>query len=77
MQPRRDLERMSMALRCWKGYKPNPDGRPAKEEGSCVPVNEQAESPAKMTKAQYKKKNAKIPNFANVRSCHRISCKMQ
>ena len=22
--------------RCWKGYKPNPDGRPAKEQGSCV-----------------------------------------
>ena len=60
MQPRRDLERMSMALRCWKGYKPNPDGRPAKEEGSCVPVNQQAKSPAKMTKAQYKKKNAKM-----------------
>jgi len=23
--------------RCWDGYKPNPDGRPAKEKGSCVP----------------------------------------
>jgi|TARA_R110002096_G_C14005332_1_gene668398 hypothetical protein len=22
--------------RCWKGYKPNPDGRPASEQGSCV-----------------------------------------
>ena len=22
--------------RCWKGYKPNPDGRPAHEKGSCV-----------------------------------------
>jgi len=22
--------------RCWKGYKPNPDGRPASEKGSCV-----------------------------------------
>tara|TARA_R110002033_G_scaffold136369_1_gene175901 strand:+ start:312 stop:557 length:246 start_codon:yes stop_codon:yes gene_type:complete len=22
--------------RCWEGYKPNPDGRPAKEQGSCV-----------------------------------------
>jgi hypothetical protein len=60
MQPRRDLERMSMALRCWKGFKPNPDGRPAKEKGSCVPVNQQAESPANMTKAQYNKKNAKM-----------------
>tara|TARA_R110000824_G_C14724047_1_gene625483 strand:+ start:68 stop:259 length:192 start_codon:yes stop_codon:yes gene_type:complete len=24
--------------RCWKGYKPNPDGRPASEQGSCVKV---------------------------------------
>jgi len=24
--------------RCWDGFKPNPDGRPAKESGSCVPV---------------------------------------
>ena len=23
--------------RCWDGYKPNDDGRPAKESGSCVP----------------------------------------
>ena len=22
--------------RCWDGYMPNPDGRPAKEQGSCV-----------------------------------------
>jgi hypothetical protein len=22
--------------RCWKDYKPNPDGRPASEDGSCV-----------------------------------------
>ena len=22
--------------RCWKGYKPNPDGRAASEQGSCV-----------------------------------------
>tara|TARA_R110000803_G_C11830297_1_gene303184 strand:- start:166 stop:522 length:357 start_codon:yes stop_codon:yes gene_type:complete len=22
--------------RCWRGYKPNPDGRPASEQGSCV-----------------------------------------
>ena len=22
--------------RCWTGYKPNPDGRPASEKGSCV-----------------------------------------
>jgi len=22
--------------RCWKGYKPNPDGRPASDKGSCV-----------------------------------------
>tara|TARA_R100000951_G_scaffold85633_2_gene73327 strand:- start:837 stop:1016 length:180 start_codon:yes stop_codon:yes gene_type:complete len=22
--------------RCWKGYMPNPDGRPASEQGSCV-----------------------------------------
>jgi hypothetical protein len=22
--------------RCWSGYKPNPDGRPASEKGSCV-----------------------------------------
>jgi len=25
--------------RCWVGYKPNPDGRPASEQGSCVPIN--------------------------------------
>ena len=25
--------------RCWDGYKPNPDGRPAEESGSCVPDN--------------------------------------
>ena len=25
--------------RCWDGYKPNPDGRPASEPGSCVPDN--------------------------------------
>ncbi len=24
--------------RCWENYKPNPDGRPASEQGSCVPV---------------------------------------
>jgi len=24
--------------RCWDNYKPNPDGRPASEQGSCVPV---------------------------------------
>ena len=24
--------------RCWKNYKPNPDGRPASEQGSCVPI---------------------------------------
>ena len=24
--------------RCWKKYKPNPDGRPASEQGSCVPI---------------------------------------
>jgi len=24
--------------RCWKNYKPNPDGRPASEKGSCVPI---------------------------------------
>ena len=59
MQRRKDLERMySMALRCWDGYKPNPDGRPAKEEGSCVPVEQQ--SPAQMTSSQYNKKNAKM-----------------
>ena len=23
--------------RCWKGYKPNPDGRAAEKQGSCVP----------------------------------------
>jgi len=22
--------------RCWKGYKPNPDGRAASKQGSCV-----------------------------------------
>ena len=22
--------------RCWEGWKPNPDGRPASQEGSCV-----------------------------------------
>ena len=22
--------------RCWEGYKPNPDGRPAADKGSCV-----------------------------------------
>ena len=27
---------VSPLKRCWKGYKPNPDGRPAKEQGSCV-----------------------------------------
>ena len=60
MQQRKDLERMSMALRCWEGYKPNPDGRPAKEDGSCVPANQQTKSPAKMTSSQYDKKNAKM-----------------
>jgi hypothetical protein len=25
--------------RCWKNYKPNPDGRPASAKGSCVPIN--------------------------------------
>jgi|TARA_B110000259_G_scaffold81580_1_gene95423 hypothetical protein len=24
--------------RCWNNYKPNPDGRPASEQGSCVPI---------------------------------------
>ena len=24
--------------RCWTNYKPNPDGRPASEKGSCVPI---------------------------------------
>ena len=24
--------------RCWKKYKPKPDGRPASEQGSCVPI---------------------------------------
>ena len=24
--------------RCWKNYKPNPDGRPDSEKGSCVPI---------------------------------------
>jgi len=24
--------------RCWDGYKPNPDGRPASEQGSCVKI---------------------------------------
>ena len=24
--------------RCWKKYKPNPDGRPASEQGSCVKI---------------------------------------
>jgi|TARA_R110002012_G_scaffold218117_1_gene389393 hypothetical protein len=28
---------VSPLKRCWKGYKPNPDGRPASEPGSCVP----------------------------------------
>jgi len=32
-------------LRCWDGYKPNPDGRPAEESGSCV-----KDSPSKMRK---------------------------
>jgi len=27
---------VSPLKRCWKGYKPNPDGRAAKEQGSCV-----------------------------------------
>ena len=49
-----------MALRCWKGYKPNPDGRPAEEDGSCVPIEQQAYSPAQMTNSQYDKKNAKM-----------------
>ena len=24
--------------RCWPGFKPNPDGRPAGARGSCVPI---------------------------------------
>ena len=35
--------------RCWKGYKPNPDGRPAKESGSCV-----KDTPAKQSNKRTK-----------------------
>ena len=37
-----DIKKSPMSMlgmgvsRCWKGYKPNPDGRPASEKGSCV-----------------------------------------
>jgi len=37
--------------RCWKGYKPNPDGRPAEESGSCV-----KDTPAKQTNKKTKGK---------------------
>tara|TARA_R110002020_G_scaffold108127_3_gene250775 strand:+ start:3865 stop:4074 length:210 start_codon:yes stop_codon:yes gene_type:complete len=30
------MEGDSPMKRCWKGYKPNPDGRPASQQGSCV-----------------------------------------
>ena len=30
------MKKSSPYKRCWKGYKPNPDGRPAHEKGSCV-----------------------------------------
>ena len=30
------MAKRSPYKRCWDGYKPNPDGRPAKEKGSCV-----------------------------------------
>ena len=71
MQHRKDLERMSIAYqKCWKGYradgkkkspsgKKNADGSP-KMVNNCVPINQQAESPANMTKAQYDRKNAKM-----------------
>ena len=37
-----DIKKSPMSMlgmgvsRCWKGYKPNPDGRPASDKGSCV-----------------------------------------
>ena len=31
--------------RCWPGFKPNPDGRPAGARGSCVPVKMLDDSP--------------------------------
>jgi hypothetical protein len=37
--PHQGMSRMSSPLnkgRCWDGYKPNPDGRPKSEPGSCV-----------------------------------------
>jgi len=37
--------------RCWDGYKPNPDGRPAKESGSCV-----KDTPVKQTNKRTKGK---------------------
>ena len=30
------FKKSSPYKRCWKGYKPNPDGRPASQQGSCV-----------------------------------------
>ena len=44
---------VSPLKRCWKGYKPNPDGRPAEKQGSCVPDNS---SPAKQTNKRTKGK---------------------
>ena len=35
--PGDDRTKESPYKRCYKNFKPNPDGRPAKEKGSCVP----------------------------------------
>tara|TARA_R100001369_G_scaffold81301_1_gene112253 strand:- start:325 stop:678 length:354 start_codon:yes stop_codon:yes gene_type:complete len=35
--PKSPMSMLGMGVsRCWKGYKPNPDGRPAADKGSCV-----------------------------------------
>jgi len=38
--------------RCWENYKPNPDGRPASEKGSCVPINRTSNEPKKTTQGK-------------------------
>ncbi len=40
--------------RCYDGFKPNPDGRPAKESGSCVPVKMTDDSPLEKRKRKRK-----------------------
>lgn len=36
MEGKGAFQKTSPMKRCWEGYKPNPDGRPASEQGSCV-----------------------------------------